>query len=360
MEYLMQRLPAPAGSPYPHVGPNYMAHGEKQGYIYNPFTDKYRPKEETLVNMGLKEPAPKQPGMMDTIAPIAIGAGAMEIGKGIGSGSMFGKEGLLGGLKETVGGWFGGGTPVTNAGTVATPEVISAKILPEAVGTTPTSTGLLGGALSNAGSMAGSLGGLGALGGIAAGTYLGGEAALDMLKGREPGLPGRVTLGIATGGLSELANALFSHKSTRERQADVTKELLGRFKDDANYQNYVSGMREQFNSAPPDPSKPFFGGKYGSFEEYEKAGLDAKDLSGVGDNIDIFQQAWTNLDQATREKVTQGLIDAGLYYSADGGVKIKDEEKAMEIFNSIVNPTEDEVIDPTTGLTYKQNSINTI
>jgi hypothetical protein len=227
------------------------------------------------------------------------------------------------------------GAPVAQAtNAVATPQVLGANVVQQ--GTVPAQTGIL----ANLGSMTGSLGGIGALGGIAAGTYLGGKAALDMFQGKKPDTAGRVVLGMATGGLSELANAtgLFNHKSTRERQADVTNELQGRFKDDANYQNYVSGMREQFNSAPPDPSKPFLNGTYGSWDEYKQGGLVASDLTGVGGNIDVFKQGWTNADQATREKVTQALIDADLYYSEDGGVKIKDKKKAEEIFNSIVKP----------------------
>lgn len=220
------------------------------------------------------------------------------------------------------------GTVTTGATTAVTPQILSASRIP----TAPVEASLLG----NVGNMAGSLGGMGALAGIAAGTYLGGEAAYDMIKGRKPSLPGRVTLGMATGGLSELANAtgLFNHKSTRERQADVTNDIMNKYKDDPQALAYWSAMREQYKDAPPDPSKPFLNGTYGSWDEYKQAGLQAGDLSGVGGNA-IFKE-WASLSQPQREAVTQALIDADLYDSKDGGVVIKDEKKAQEIKNNVL------------------------
>jgi hypothetical protein len=175
------------------------------------------------------------------------------------------------------------------------------------------------------------------LAGIAAGTYLGGKSAYNLYKGKEdnsiPGMIGRGSLGIATGGLSELARAsgVFGQKSTRERQAEVTGRLLEQAGDDQNAINYVTGMREQFNSAPPDPSKPFFNGKYGSFGEYKQAGLNAGDLTGVEGNIETYTpQVWAGLTQEQRQAVTQANIDDGLYDSKDGGVQITDKQKALE------------------------------
>ena len=115
--------------------------------------------------------------------------------------------------------------------------------------------------------------GVGPLAAIAGATYLGGKSAYDMLKGKNDkstlGMVGRGTLGIATGGLSEIARPFFMKPSTRDIAKGHTSDLLNVGTDDANYQNYVKGMREQYNSAPVDPSKPF-AGKYNSWEEYQK------------------------------------------------------------------------------------------
>lgn len=167
------------------------------------------------------------------------------------------------------------------------------------------------------------------LAGIAAGTYLAGKGAWDEFNGKKPNLASRATLDIATGGLNELALPYLMHKSTRDVAKGHTNDLLKVGKDDANYQNYVSGMREQFNSGPPDPSKPF-AGKYGSWDEYQKAGLEANDLTGVYGNIKTYGPEWANLTQEQRQAVTQANIDSGLYKSNKGEVEITDQNKAIE------------------------------
>lgn len=175
--------------------------------------------------------------------------------------------------------------------------------------------------------------GLGPLAGVAAATYLGGRSAYDMLRGKEdksiPGLIGRGTLGIATGGLSEIARPLLGHKSTRDVAREHTADLLDVGKDDANYQRYVEGMRAQHDSAPIDPSKPF-AGKYGSWDEYVKGGLEAGDLTGVYGNIKTYGPEWANLTQEQRQAITQANIDSGIYTSKKGEVEITDPVKALE------------------------------
>lgn len=186
------------------------------------------------------------------------------------------------------------------------------------------------GVLSNAGSM-----GFGPMAAIAGSTYLGGEAAYDMLKGRKPGTPGRVILGMATGGLSEVANKFLGHESTRDHARKNTSRLQGMGEDDGNWQSYVAGMREQYNSAPVDPSKPF-AGKYGSWNEYKSAGLEANDLTGVYGNLSTFGPEWASLSQEDRIRVTQSLIDNDLYDSKKGEVIITDPEKAREIYSTVL------------------------
>lgn len=219
---------------------------------------------------------------------------------------------------------------VASAPIAAAAPAAAASAAPAVAGVAPAaaSTGILGTGL-----------GVLPLAGIAAGTYLGGKSAYDMLMGKSDnsiqGKIGRGTLGIATGGLSEIARPFLMHKSTRDIAKEHTNDLLEQGKDDASYQNYVNSMREQYNSAPVDPSKPF-AGKYGSFDEYQKAGLEAADLSGVYGNIKTYGPEWANLTQAQREAVTQANIDSGLYVSNKGEVEITDPNKAIENKNNVL------------------------
>lgn len=225
----------------------------------------------------------------------------------------------------------GVGPTTANAAFLQGAGAAPAPVLPEVVAVEP---GLLGGF----GPMASSAQGLGALGAVAGATYLGGKAAYDMLKGEKPGLPGRVILGMATGGLSEVANGFLGGKSTRDYAKDNTKQLLESAGDDQNAINYVKGMREQYNSAPPDPSKPF-AGKYGSFDEYQAAGLDARDLSGVYGNISTYgAKEWAGLTQDQREQITAENIKRNNYASKKGDVIIQDKKAAQEAWNAILKP----------------------
>lgn len=174
----------------------------------------------------------------------------------------------------------------------------------------------------------------------AIGTYLAGKSAINTING-EPedksaqGHAGRLQLAITSGGTSEIARALgIFQPSTRTIAKQHTKQLMGASSDSA-YQQYVQGMRQQYNAAPTDPSKPF-AGKYRTFDEYKSAGLDPKDLTGVYGNIKTFGPDWAHLSQDQREQVTQGLIGANLYDSHKGEVVITDPEKAKQIYSTIV------------------------
>lgn len=194
---------------------------------------------------------------------------------------------------------------------------IAAAAAPEATG-----LALPSASMATAGPIAAALGG----------TYLGGKAGLDMIQGKKPGLPGRVILGMATGGLSEVGNALLGRETTRDYAKKNTKSLLGASKD-ANYQNYISGMREQFNSAPTGPA--FNGGQFENFEQYKKAGLNAQDLSGVYGNLKLGEQ-YTALPQEMKNAYTQSQIDKGNYKSKKGEVQFVDEKTAQADFANFV------------------------
>lgn len=71
------------------VGPNYNKWGEQQGWNYNPYTDKYTPDPKAVHDLGVSQGTvtdpPKQPGLGQTLLPIAGALGAVEIGKELGS-----------------------------------------------------------------------------------------------------------------------------------------------------------------------------------------------------------------------------------------------------------------------------------
>lgn len=159
----------------------------------------------------------------------------------------------------------------------------------------------------------------GAASGAAIGSWFGPQGAL---------------IGAGIGGLGGLVKGLFHHKTTREVAKEHTKDLLNKFPDDPTYQAYVRGMREQYNSAPPDPSKPFHGGQYATWDEYKKAGLDAGDLTGVKGNLDLGPE-YTNLNLDQQKAVTQAFINNNLYKSKKGEVEVTDKNKARQIFNDI-------------------------
>jgi len=195
---------------------------------------------------------------------------------------------------------------------------------------------------------------------IAAGTYLGGKSAYNLLRGKNdksiPGLIGRGTLGIATGGLSEIARPFLMHESTRDVAKKHTSDLLGIAKDDQPYQQYVTGMREQYNAAPPDPSKPF-AGKYETWEDYQKGGLEAADLTGVYGNIKAYGPAWAGLTQEQRQAVTDANIKSGIYTSNKGEVEITDEAKAKENFDTVMKGFNAGVKATTQGQAAAQGSV---
>lgn len=162
---------------------------------------------------------------------------------------------------------------------------------------------------------------------LARGTLQG--AASGAAMGSYFGAPGAI-VGAIAGGTLGLGKSIFDKPSTRDIAKKHTKTLLGQGAEDPAWQSYVSGMRKQYDSAPPDPSKPF-AGKYGSWEEYKKGGLEAGDLTGVYGNLSTFGPDWAHKSFDEQKKITQALIDAGLYTSKKGEVEITDPEKARGI-----------------------------
>jgi hypothetical protein len=126
----------------------------------------------------------------------------------------------------------------------------------------------------------------------------------------------------------------FGQKSTRQVQADKTKELKGIDTNDKAYQDLITGLRAQYDAPPPDPSKPF-AGKYANFDEYEKAGLEANDLSGVYGNLKLGAR-YAALSPAERAAFTQTQIDKKNYQSKKGDVLFRNDAGAQADFEDFV------------------------
>lgn len=170
--------------------------------------------------------------------------------------------------------------------------------------------------------------------GAVGGAALLAKGAKDLYEGDSGDPVSRAQTAFTTGGISELARALgVGHKSTRDVARERTGELMG-MGDAPEWQGYVQGMREQYNAAPPDPSKPF-AGKYGTWDEYEQAGLEAGDLTGVYGNLKQGP-AYGGLSDEQKLQYTQANIDANNYFSNKGDVLQRDEALGQKLLEQIM------------------------
>lgn len=207
------------------------------------------------------------------------------------------------------------------------------------------STGALaaGGQVSGGAGIAPATGGFGSMlsgaipiAGVAAGTYLGGKAAMDMLKGEKPNLLGRATLGIATGGLSEVAKAtgLLGRKSTKDYQKERWGDLLDR--------GVAGAEQAQQANHGNTTGAPSAGWEQGEAWSFEKA------LNLTKENPDHFALAYGNLDtfgndwlgsytNDQRRAIVSNLAHEGLYAGNKGDIVIKDKDKAIEIKDKVLS-----------------------
>lgn len=221
---------------------------------------------------------------------------------------------------------------------VAAPEIISATRTGGAAvsGGSATGGGFAGGGaatqagaptvLGNAGSM-----GVAPLAAIAGATYLGSEAAYDMAKGRKPGTPGRVVLGMATGGLSEAFNAL-NRKTTKDFQKERWNEVAG--SNDAATQNYGKQYQDYLGSEQQgiDAQYP------NTFDGKKEAGtLGAEDVWGGYGMFKTYGNDWLNkYSEDDRRNISQALIDNDLITSNKGDIVVRDENRARELASQVL------------------------
>lgn len=174
--------------------------------------------------------------------------------------------------------------------------------------------------------------GAGPISAIIAGTALGGKAAYDMLQGKKPNLAGRVTLGVATGGLSELANYFLNHKSTK----DFQRERWGKIANSADaptaaygkqYLDYLGSDQAKTDALYPN-----------TFDAKKAAGtLGAKDVWGSKGMFDTFGGDWLGkYSEDQRSKISQSLIDNNVLTSDHGDTLVSDAAKAKTLADAIL------------------------
>jgi len=357
----------------------YVIPGHEQ-FVFDPYTGKYYDNPVYLDEAAKKAVGDSgDPGLAGAIVTAAgtiggtyVASNYESILSSIGEAMGLSAAGTTGAATGATTGALGA-APAATSGSLSTPTIVSATNIGQEIGAAGQAVGPQMFANPNAASGFGSTGalstGLGALG-AAAGTY-------GMYEGWKKGDPitagagaaglglGLNAMGYALGpygwaalGALALASKLNDHESTREVAKRHTKSLLKQGKDDQVWQNYVKGIREQYNKDPVDKSKPFAGGRYSTWDEYKAAGLMAGDLTGVHGNLETFGPEWAHLSQQQREAVTQALIDADLYHSRKGEVNISDKARAREIYAQVLsgqtpNPTQPKT--STIGKSPKQN-----
>ena len=242
---------------------------------------------------------------------------------------------------------------------VAVPTGVAGAMVPAAGAAGGTAAAASGGAAASGAATTGGMSALGT-GALAGGSLLAGGLGMrdlythdrgtgrSIIQGTASGAAAGAGIGAAFGGVGAVPGALIGgaiglaggigsryaqHESTRDRAIKNTAKLL-KASDNKDYQNYISGMREQFNTAPKGPA--FNGGQFENFEQYKKAGLNAQDLSGVYGNLKLGEQ-YVALPQEMKNAYTQSQIDKGNYKSKKGEVQFVDSAAAQADFANFVS-----------------------
>ena len=215
---------------------------------------------------------------------------------------------------------LGGGSSGGGSAAVATPDVIGAS---------------RGGVFTPAGAAPGYVPAA-----ALAQTILSGRTAYNMLQGRErpitevslsdlaksPGNTiGRVGLGVATGGLSEVANLGLAQKSTKQYEAERRQALVD--KGQTGLQKFeADSAAQQTNGVPNVIRDPSRAGQHSAYDY----------VSSLG-NYETFGDEWDKYDLATKAKITAGIDQAGLYKNDKGDVIVKDPAAAQAIAADVMS-----------------------
>lgn len=383
-------------SAYNRTGSNYARYGEQPGYTYDPVNDLYyTPEKWNIIQAQRKQQQdaanainnPKKPaGLGSTLGLVAGVAGAGTLAKE-GAQGLFniGSSTAPSAITQTTAEQIAGQGASNVAANTGAAAANTGSSVASATGVTPVGTAANGGTLMSDGTIqAADAGSSWTAAPGTAGQVLGAAAAIkggyDTINALQNGGKGLRTGLAETGGgigsmvagpvggaigaiggnilgyglkdngwknhlalaavappleLLRLAGFNPIHETTRQNAQKHTAGLLGIGKDDKQWQDYVKGMRAQYNEAPKDPTKAF-AGQYATWDEYKKAGLKADDLTGVYGNLDTFGPEWAKLTFDQQKAVTQGIINAGLYDSKKGEVLITDKEAAKKIKDSVI------------------------
>jgi len=328
------RLPSP-NSKYPFVGNNYMQYGEVPGYVYNPWDDQYYlDKGEYTDYLESTGQIEKEPSLTEQLVPVAGSALAVEGGKAIGAELPGLFKGGLSGIKDSVGGLLGVGgstAPAQTASTVGLDLGLG--------GAVPEGYGVLAPEAAPA-SMSSGLMGLAPYAGVAAGLYLGGKGISNYLKGKDHwdpkddpmGAASRATLGIATGGLSEVARyfGIGRHKSTKQYQ----DERWGKLSPAAQ------GLRGANHPEGDDgiwKTGKYAGQKWSFEKARDLATEDPTHFVGVLGNLEAFGDEWLGLPLDKQKEIVSRLNNENLYYSDKGDVLLKNKDRARQIKDEVLS-----------------------
>lgn len=235
-----------------------------------------------------------------------------------------------------------------NPGTAIIPSLLVAKAIAGGSAAAPAASGLASTAAANAAWNAPALaaagettaaapvaaGGLGALpiAGIGIAGLLAGKAGYDMFKGKKPSLPGRIILGMGTGGLSEVANHFLNHKSTKEYQrerwgnlGESTHAPTAQYAN--NYLNYLGSDQAKIDAQYPNT----FGAKK------EAGTLKAEDVWGGLGMFKTFGDDWLGkYSEDQRRNISNELIKQNLLGNSKGDITILDPEKAKQVASTSI------------------------
>ncbi len=204
----------------------------------------------------------------------------------------------------------------------------------------------LGGAASNLGSLGG-LAGAGVGAGVLGGVALGAKGLSDLIKGKETqgigGWGGRATLGIATGGLSELARAFgLGHKSTKDYQSERWGDIGGQNPGWSDVYNKV--VKTGHESDGVWDSGKYAGQKWSFDKALDLAKDNPLDFDATLGNAEAFGDKWHGLNTDQRKSIISQLIADNQYYSNKGDILIKDKNRALDIFNAVMNNQKQQAI----------------
>ncbi len=181
--------------------------------------------------------------------------------------------------------------------------------------------------------------GYGPAGLIAAGTYLGGKSAYDMLRGKEdnsvPGKIGRATLGVATGGLSELGKFLGGQDQNKwetekkrldklkEKGIAVPQELIDSMPTSGQSVNDLINKQYAMDYIGRDKSNNWVNNKFA--QSRDEKDLRPEDVAGYASFMEKFGNNYINAPLDVKLKVAQEALNKGLVNEHHGTIDLAED-----------------------------------